>query len=295
MNRMSRHLLGDSLLLLVAIIWGIGFVAVKIGLNDGVSPFFLLALRFSVATLALLPFQIHKIKKIHSSTWKHGAILGVLMFLGFAFQTIGLNYTTTSKNAFITGVYVVLVPYISWFLTKKKVHINSILAAIMTLIGIGLLTLNDSLSINIGDFLTLICAVMFAGHIALTSKIANNEPSDTLVFIQMVTAGILSYIITFTINEPHQLTMNSSLAILYLGIFSTMIAFFLQTIGQKYAHATKSAILLSTESLFGALFAIIFFHDLFTFKMIIGAIIIFAAILMTEANWVLGKKETSSR
>ena len=291
MKTRSQHFLGDLLLLIVAIIWGLGFVAVKIGLNDGISTFFLLALRFLIASLALLPFLVKKLKRVSPSTIKHGIILGTLMFLGFLFQTLGLNYTTTSKNAFITAVYVVLVPFVFWILTKTKVQRKSIVAAYMALIGIGLLTLNDRLSVNIGDILTFICAFMFAGHIALTSKIAKDEPTDLLVFIQMLTAGILSVLFTVLLKEEKHLALNGFIAVLYLGIFSTMLAFFLQTIGQKYAHASKSAILLSTESLFGAFFAIIFFNDPFTIRTGLGALIIFVSVILTESK---GRKEVLS-
>lgn len=284
MKSSTRHLLGDLILLGVALIWGMGFIAVKIGLNSGMSPFFLLSLRFLVAALALLPFQIKKLQRIKSSTIKHGLILGVLMFLGFTFQTFGLAHTTTSKNAFLTGVNVIIVPFFAYILTKKKAPLQATLAAVMTLFGIGLLTLNDNLSINLGDTLTLVCAVMFAGHISVTSMIAKDEPADTLVFVQMITAGFFAFLMTFILKEPKILTLPSLTAIIYLGVFSTMLAFVLQTIGQKYAHATKAAILLSTESLFGAFFAVLIFKDIMSWRMILGAIIIFISILLAESD-----------
>ncbi|PKM52253.1 MAG: EamA family transporter [Firmicutes bacterium HGW-Firmicutes-7] len=284
MQKNTKSYFGDLILLSVAIMWGFGFIAVKIGLNNGMSPFYLMFLRFSVAALAFLPFQITKIKNISLKTLKRGVILGTFLFFGFAFQTVGLYYTTTSKNAFLTGVNVIIVPFLTWWLTKKKVDIYSIIAAFMCLIGIGLLTLHDSLNINIGDLLTLICAIMFAAHISITSIIANEEASGTLVWIQMMVGGVLSFIFAMLFNETLVISLSSSIAILYLGLFSTFLAFFLQTVGQKYAHAAKAAILLSTESLFGALLAVIFFKDAFALNMLLGCILIFASIIVSETK-----------
>lgn len=284
MKENTKSYFGDLMLLTVAILWGFGFVAVKIGLNTGMSTYNLLFLRFVIASLALLPFQIKKLKKISAKTWKSGILLGVFLFLGFSFQTFGLAYTTTSKNAFLTGVNVIIVPFLTWVLTKKRVDIYSIASAFICLIGIGLLTLNGSLSINLGDGLTLICAVMFAAHITITSIISKNEAVDSLVFIQMITAAMLSLLCALIYHDPIVVNPSSILAILYLGLFSTMLAFFLQTLGQRYSHATKAAIILSTESLFGALLAVLFFQDLFTVQILIGCVLIFLAIILSETK-----------
>lgn len=284
MQKDTKSYLGDLMLLLVALIWGFGFIAVKIGLNNGMGPFFLLFLRFSVAAAILFPFQIKSLKKMSLKTWKRGCILGIFIFLGFAFQTIGLNYTTTSKNAFLTGTNVVIVPFLTWLFTKKRVDNYSILASFLCFIGIGLLTLNDSLSINIGDILTIICAIMFAAHIAITSIITKEESALTMVFIQMISGAILSLIFSLLFKESLLINSSSLVAVLYLGIFSTLIAFLLQLLGQRYSHASKAAILLSTESLFGAILAVIIFKDSFEIQMILGCIFIFCSILISETK-----------
>lgn len=282
MKETTRHFLGDAILLLVALIWGMGFIAVKIGLNSGVNTYVMLFLRFTVAGILILPFIFKKIRHISKRTLSIGILLGVFMFLGFAFQTLGLSLTTTSKNAFLTGVNVILVPFVTFILTRKKVSITSVSAALLTLIGIGLLTLNDTFTINLGDLLTLICAGMFAFHISITSIVAKNESALVLVFLQMWTSALLSLIVSLFLKESWSIDLASGIAILYLGAFSTLLAFLLQTIGQRYAHATKAAILLSLESLFGAFFAVIIFGDTFNIKMILGALIIFIGIYISE-------------
>lgn len=292
MIKSSKSYLGDIMLLFVALIWGFGFVAVKIGLNNGMDPFFLLFLRFSVAGLALIPFQIKNIRSLSLSTWKRGGILGIFIFLGFAFQTIGLNYTTTSKNAFLTGINVIIVPFLTWLFTKKKVDTYSIIASFLCMIGIGFLTLNDSLTINIGDFFTIICAFMFAVHIALTSIIAKEESALTMVFIQMIIGAILSLLFSLIFKESLLVNSSSFMAILYLGIFSTLIGFLLQLLGQRYSQASKAAILLSTESLFGAILAILIFKDSFGIQMILGGILIFSSIFISETKLSFLKRKT---
>lgn len=285
MKETTKHFLGDAILLSVALIWGMGFVAVKIGLNSGIEPFFLLFSRFTIAGILILPFIAKKIIHMSKKTFFTGILLGIFLCAGFAFQTFGLQYTTTSKNAFLTGVNVIIVPFITYLFTRKRLSPSAIVAAALTLIGIGFLTLDDALSINIGDILTLICAIMFAFHISITSIVAKNESAVVLVFLQMWTAAIISFILSLFLHEAWELEINSAIAVVYLGAFSTLLAFLLQTIGQRYAHATKAAILLSLESLFGAVFAILIFGDALTIKTFIGAVIIFIGIYISEMGF----------
>lgn len=285
MKESTKHFLGDAILLSVALIWGMGFVAVKIGLNSGIEPFFLLFSRFTIAGVLILPFIAKKILHISKKTLLTGILLGIFLCAGFAFQTFGLQYTTTSKNAFLTGVNVIMVPFITYLFTRKRLSVSAVVAALLTLIGIGFLTLDDALTINLGDVLTLICAIMFAFHISITSIAAKNESAVVLVFLQMWTAAIISLILSLFLHEPWSLEVNSAIAVVYLGAFSTLLAFLLQTIGQRFAHATKAAILLSLESLFGAVFAILIFGDALTIKTLIGAIIIFIGIYISEMGF----------
>ena len=280
----KKSLYGDLSLLTAAIIWGFGFVAVAIGLSDGTGPYTILAFRFSIATIILLPFQIKKLAKLPPKVWLKGVLLGLFLFGGFAFQTVGQSMTTTSKTAFLTGANVVIVPFLAWIFIKKPIKKLSIMSAFICLIGIGFLSLNADLSVNPGDILVVICAVLFAGHIATTSVLARDIPVDTLVFLQMATAAILSLIFLIGSGEEIVLTGRSMVAISYLGVFSTLIAFYLQTWGQKFSSATKSAIILSTESLFGTILGIIIFSDPVSFRSVIGCVLIFLSIIISETQ-----------
>jgi len=280
----KKSLYADLSLLTAAIIWGFGFVAVAIGLSDGTGPYTILVFRFSIATIILLPFQIKKLAKLPPKVWLKGVLLGLFLFGGFAFQTVGQSMTTTSKTAFLTGANVVIVPFLAWIFIKKPIKKLSIMSAFICLIGIGFLSLNADLSVNPGDILVVICAVLFAGHITTTSILAKDIPVDTLVFLQMATATILSLIFLIGSGEEIVLTGRSIVAISYLGVFSTFIAFYLQTWGQKFSSATKTAIILSTESLFGTILGIIIFSDPVSFRSVIGCVLIFLSIIISETQ-----------
>jgi drug/metabolite transporter (DMT)-like permease len=137
-------------------------------------------------------------------------------------------------------------------------------------------------TMNIGDLLTLVSAVMLAFHITITGIVAKDDSSVDLVFLQMITGAILSIISTFVFKEVHVVTTTGMLVILYLGVFCTMLAFLLQTIGQRYAHATQAAMILSTESLFGPIFAILILGETLGPRLVIGGAIIFTAIFLSE-------------
>ncbi|HSQ89814.1 DMT family transporter, partial [Romboutsia sp.] len=160
-----------------------------------------------------------------------------------------------------------------------------IISSIMTLIGIGVLSLEADFSINIGDFLTLICAFGFAFHIVFTSEFVSKNNPIVLTAIQFSVAFVLSLIAQiFTGQMKIDAGMNGYLGALYLGIFSTTIAFLLQSICQRFVEGTKTAIILSTEAVFGTLFSILILKEVVTLRMILGSIIIFISIIMAETK-----------
>ena len=211
--------------------------------------------------------------------------MGVFLFIAFVVQTIGLVYTTPSKNAFLTAVNVVIVPFLGVFVYRQKLDKIGVISSLLTLIGIGVLSLEQDLSINIGDFLTLICALGYALHIFFTSEFTKNHSPIVLTGVQFTVTFVLSLIVQVLLGEGN-LNANSTgyVGALYLGVFSTTLAFLLQTICQKKVDGTKTAIILSTEAVFGTLFSIIFLHELITIRMIIGSIIIFISIIMAETK-----------
>ncbi|MDH6365629.1 drug/metabolite transporter (DMT)-like permease [Enterococcus sp. PF1-24] len=268
-------------LFLVAIIWGTGFVATEIALQQ-YHVLQILALRFLLAAVLMALFFHKNLKQIKKSTVKKGAILGSVLYLAFLFQTIGLTYTTASKNAFLTAVNVVLVPVIGTLFLKLPLARNVVIGAVFSLIGIGFLSLEGLNGLNLGDGLTLICAVLFALQILLTNTFLKNEDAIALTLMQLTVAALLALVVSLILGYP-LITFNvtGNLAVFYLGAVSTMLGFLIQTICQKQVSSNQTAVILSTEALFGMLASIIFLHEAVTFKMIIGALLIFAGVIVT--------------
>ncbi|MCG8499544.1 MAG: DMT family transporter [Firmicutes bacterium] len=285
MRHNQKSILADVALLLVAIIWGSGFIATKFALDADISPFYMMTFRFTIASLILCIVFIRKLKKMNKSVIRSGIIIGIFLFGGFAMQTIGLQYTTPSKNAFLTAVNVVIVPFLYWMVSRKKPDNYAVGAAVLCFLGIGFLTVEAGFAINIGDALTLVCAVFFACHIVSVGYFAKEMDPISLTIVQMITAAVLSGICAvFFEQQPKIWGVKGMLAVGYLGIFSTFIAFLIQNTAQKHTTATKTAILLSTESVFGTLFSITLLKEQLTYKMLIGCFVIFAAIIISETK-----------
>lgn len=279
---MNKYL-GKIGLVIVAVIWGSGFVASALALED-YSPYQILALRFTLAFVVWLIINMRNLKRFSVTTMWRGSLLGVFLFLAFAFQTVGLQYTTPSKNAFLTAVNVVIVPLLGYLIFKKKLQFKNIIGSFVTLIGIALLSLTSSLSsVNLGDILTLICAVFFALQIFSTDYFVKQEEIWALMLLQMGVAALLSWITLFVTNgNIPTLQLTTMLPILYLGLVSTLLAYFIQTLSQKKTTSSEAAIILSTEAFFGMISSVIILHERISINMFFGAVLIFIGILIVE-------------
>ena len=276
-------------LILVTVIWGGGFVASDIAL-ESMKPFQIMMVRFLLASVLMGVISWGQRKgeeklKDRSGAIKAGVLMGVTLFMGFAFQIIGLQYTTPSKNAFLTALNVVIVPFIAFVILKKKIGANGIIGAVMSVLGVGLLSLNGNFTVSLGDGLTLLCAVGFAFQIFFTSEFVKKYPASVLNMVQMFTAFVLSAISLVIFGEnDFQVTTQGWLSVLYLGVVSTTICYLLQTACQKYIDETKAAIILSMESVFGTIFSILILHEVVTVRMVIGCAVILAAVIISNMS-----------
>lgn len=269
-------------LIAVTVIWGGGFVASDMAL-ESLRPFQIMTIRFLLASALMGLASVRELKGITRQELKAGALMGAALFAGFAFQIVGLQYTTPSKNAFLTALNVVMVPFIAFVILKKKVAAKSIVGAVMAIVGVGLLSLEKNLALGIGDALTLVCAAGFAFQIFFTSEFVKKYRPVVLNFIQMLTAEALSFVSLFLFQETHfEVTAKGWLSVLYLGVVSTTICYLLQTASQKYVDETKAAIILSMESVFGTLFSILILHEQITVRMVLGSVIILAAVIVSN-------------
>jgi drug/metabolite transporter (DMT)-like permease len=290
MNKKFLSTISGTGLLMAACIWGFAFVIVKDSL-DYIPAIYMLAFRFTIAAAALAAIYARKLKLLDAAYWKHGAVLGAFLFMAYAFQTVGCKYTTAGKNAFLTTIYVIVVPLIGWPLTRRKPGHRIFMAAVMSLAGIGLLalkneTLSGALAMNFGDILTLICGFFYAAHILFVERWDMQEDPILLTVIQFVFAALFSWIVSPVLDgafpfealkSPHVIV-----SMLYLGIFSTLIAFVLQNVCLKYVPSSIAALFLSMESVFGVLFSMLVLHETMTLRMLAGCVLMFAAILLAE-------------
>lgn len=280
----QKEVLADGLLLLTALIWGSAFAVVKNTL-DSFAPGAIIAMRYVIgAAITAMLFRKH-LKGIQKADVIRGALVGLLLCCAYLIQTIGLQYTTAGKNAFLTTIYVLLVPFGCRLLFGQKLQKSTLLAACMMLLGIGLLSLDgEGGGLNIGDILTLVCGVFYAAHIIAVERCQRKTDTYALIVLQFafcaLFAGIYSGV--FERGMPMEFTLGSVGGLLYIAIFSTTIAMSLQNIGQSMAPASHAVILLSLESVFGVLFSCLLLGEKVTLQMGVGFAIIFAALLVSE-------------
>ena len=284
MDEKTRGIMAGGGLLLASLSWGFAFVVVKNAL-DIIPPIYMLAMRFSIAGVVLAAIFWKKLRGLNRTQLRQGLVLGVLLFLAYSTQTIGCQYTTAGKNAFLTTLYVVLVPLLNWGLFHKWPGYRCLLAAVLAFFGIGLLSLNGDLSINFGDLLTLICGVFYAVHIVFIDRFTEQSDPVQLTILQLLAVAVISWVLAPVFNGPLPagiFTRDGLVAMGYLGLFSTMIGFTLQNVGQKYTPPAAAALLLSFESVFGALFSAIFLKEQMTSRMLWGCVCLFAAVILSQ-------------
>jgi drug/metabolite transporter (DMT)-like permease len=280
-----KTVIADISLVFVALFWGIGFVAMKDAL-DTFPTFWLLTLRFGSAALLMGILFRNRLSAITKEDIRAGAIIGVFLFLGFATQTLGLNYTTPGKQAFLTATYVVIVPFLSWGLRRIFPGALSFFASFICLVGMGMLTLQEGvLSIGKGDTLTLVCAFFFACQLIAIEYFAAKKDPMILTLLQILMVCLLSLPAALVFETWPGFQGGSGLwSIAYTVVFCTIFAFAVQNTAQKFTPSTHTAILLSLESDFGALSGIYFLGEVFTPRMAAGCALIFVAVLLTEAG-----------
>lgn len=280
----------DFLLLTVAVAWGVTFLMVQDAIKT-VPVYAFLFWRFLIATV-LMGFIAYKFfKTTNKETILYGVILGIFLFSGFATQTFGLSYTKSSIIAFLTGLNVIIVPFIAYVFFKQHVRKMVFLGSVFAVIGLYLLTMSGELSFGIGEILGLICAAFFALQIAYTDIFSKKVNVFTLVFFQFVTVTILSLGFSLFIEDvTFNIDMNYSFkkAVIITSIFATVYAFLIQTYMQQFTTPTKTAIIFAMEPVSAGLFGYFIGNEILNSTQIIGAVIILFALLLAEIKF---KKE----
>jgi drug/metabolite transporter (DMT)-like permease len=297
-----RKYFPETMLMMNTLIWGATFVIIKSALMD-VSPLLFISLRFFTATLILLPFAFKIFRNINRQIFRDGVFLGLLYFIGFTTQTVGLKYTTATKSAFITGTFIIFTPVFQVLIEKRPPAKRVLLGILLALTGLIFLTSKgDSLlgvfseiseSFNIGDFLTLLCALFFALYLVYLDIITKRNDYKPLVFLQIAVTGILGLLFLFLFNgweiETIEFSFSSSLlfAVLYTSIFATVLTTTIQTKYQKFVTPSVAGIIFSFEPIFAAVFAFFVLNEKISNFGLVGCVLIFAGLLVSE---VLNRK-----
>lgn len=275
------------ILFLAAIIWGSAFVVVKESV-DSIPTNWLLFMRFGIAALFLSAVFWKRLKKIDEKHIMGSLWVAVTLYIAYIWQTVAIKYTSPGKNAFITAAYCVIVPFLMWLFYKHKPDKFNITAAIICIIGIGLTAVNPSelTNINKGDRLTLVCALFFALQIIAIERAVKNCDPVVITILQFAFGAIFALIGALTLEQPPaEFGKNEILCTLYLGIMSSGVATLFQIVGQKLAKSQSSAaIILSLESVFGVLFSVLFGYEKPTVIMMIGFMLIFTAVVISETK-----------
>lgn len=295
-------------LLAASTIWGISFVVMK-GLLDYLPINYLLAYRFTIGALGLL-FVVFKYKKEFTpKAWLQGFLVGLCMYSAFVFQTYGLLFIGSGKNALVTAVYVVIVPFLMWAFKKKRPTLRSVIAGIVCFLGIAVLSLGSITDSNasesapliaqkilgftpnavqmeaIGIILTLISGFLYALHIAIVNVYGEETHVMPLTFMQYLFAAIFAWTFALIFEVAPNIKAvfpDIALSLFYVCFLSTLLAFTFQNIGVKHAPPAFASIILSLESLFGCILSIIFTSERLTPSIAIGAVIIISSIAVSE-------------
>jgi len=280
----KREILADGLLVLTAFIWGTGFVVMK-NTVDSVPPAAIIFIRYTIAALLTAVMFRKHLRGLTREDVKRGALVGLLLASAYIVQTIGLSLTTAGKNAFLTTVYVLLVPFGCYAVFKEKLGKTNFIAAGLMLAGIGCLSLDgESGGLNLGDLLTLVCGVLFSAHIMAVERCQKKTNTYALIVLQFAFSAVFALAYSLLFERGMEMTIEISTVggLLYLAVFSTTIAMSLQNIGQSMAPASHAAILLSLESVFGALASWLLLGEKLTGMMVLGFAVIFAALVVNS-------------
>lgn len=290
MKTMHHRLAGQAALFGTALLWGTSFVILKNTL-DSIGVLWVLAIRFTLAALLLGAFAGKRLLRLDPRQLRGGVLLGVTLAAAYILQTYGLKLTTPGKNAFLTAVYCVMVPFLAWGIYRRKPGLQHVLAAILCLAGIGFVSLSGGeTGVNPGDLLTLACGLFYALQIVIVEQYGGGDGDAlSLSALQFGVAALICWAGALPLEPvPAGVPTDAWLSIAYMGFVCTGLCFFLEAWGMKVTPSSTAAVILTLESVFGTLTSILFYHEQITPKLLIGFALIFISVLLSETG--LGMK-----
>lgn len=302
-NKSKIKFFACALIVLECMIFGVAFIAVKYLLENRFPPFLLLTIRFSIGSLILLisglifckstklTTTIGKISRLKSKELIGGGISGVILFIAFALQTVGADFTTPAKNSLFTEIFVIIVPIVNMIMLKKF-SAKPLIAAAITFLGVTLVLdiFHDNSNFNVGDGLTIICGVMFAFQFIILDRFANQKQDGEKInafnftFIQLLVVAFLATITTliFERNEFGSIEWTGAAIgwLCFLGICATAIAYLLQFFAQERISADLTSVLSCSDSLFALILSIIIGFDAFSWMLVCGGMLMLAGMVL---------------
>ncbi len=280
--RGNRQLIASVVLGVVALVWGTTYAVIKDTLSV-VEPYSLMMMRFSFSAIILSGIYFKKLRKLSWDDIKRGSIIGIFMFLAFYFLIISIRFTTASKFSFIIGAYVLIVPFLSYGLGRRKLNRNEVIGAIVATIGLGFLTIERGISFNLWDLVAGCCSFFFAAHMVAIEKYSGKSDAIALTIIQFIVTALIFIVLT-GVKEGYNFSVLPQIkwTLGYLVIVSTVIPFAIQNIVQRYISATATALILTLQSAFGSIFAVYYLDERMSLQMILGCILIFVAIVLQQ-------------
>ncbi|CAG1770902.1 hypothetical protein BAC3_01414 [uncultured bacterium] len=284
-------------LISITILWAGTFTLVKSAL-ESVSSLMFLAVRFTLASLVYYPFVHNRLHQVNRHTFIGGGVVGLFFFMGFAFQTIGLETTTATKSAFITGTFIVFTPLFQTILEQRIPRWANLVGIFIVFIGILMMSAGEGSPLQIlkeigtdftiGDFFTLICAVSYAIYLVYLDIYSHEIDYRVMTFAQISFSAVASILLTLLFHFSEwqvirfELTTEAFFAFLYTGIVASIVATMLQTKFQRFVTPTKAAILFSMEPIFAAVISYFYLGEVLTTAGFIGCAVIFSGLMISE-------------
>ena len=289
---MNKQKKAELILFITSFIWGGTFVAVKLGLND-ISPVLYTAVRFSIAGIIFLPLFYTRTFPLSKTVLRKGIILGLFLLAGFITQVIGLNITTASKSGFFTGMLVVFTPLLQIIIERKFPKVGNIIGVVCVTIGLFLLTSPEGSRFNVGDFLTIVCAVLYAFYI-IYLDVYSDEDVFQLTFLQFAVVGIGSFLYAmFFETISFHISTTAIVSLAYTSLLATLLTTYTQTKYQKETTPTRAAIIFSIEPVLSAVVAFFILNERIGLIGVFGGALIVSGILISETSdsWKIFQRE----
>ena len=287
----NKALLGRLAIVGTVLVWGTSFVILKTTL-DSIDTMWILAIRFSVSAALLGLAGWKQLRKMDRAVVRGSVIMGCFLAAAYIVQTYELKYTTPGKNAFLTATYCVLVPFMAWGVYRRRPDASNIAAAFLCIIGIGLVSLGgQNGAMNIGDALTLLCGVFYGIQIIMMEQYAGKGDALSITAVQFAAGAVICWVgALFFEQPPVNVPASAWMSVAYMSVMCTAVCFFLQAWGMKYTPSSTTAVIMTLESVFGTVISIVFYHEAMSFRLVLGFVLIFAAVLISETKFSYLKK-----